>query len=67
VLCAVPRRPDAVRRIVDHVIISGRAWVSVAVLEGREVIRACVTSGMTTTDDITALVSALVQAEDAFD
>jgi aromatic-L-amino-acid decarboxylase len=65
VLCIVPPRPDTVRRIVGHVVASGRAWISLAVFEGREVIRACVTSGMTTKEDISELVTALVAAAEA--
>jgi glutamate/tyrosine decarboxylase-like PLP-dependent enzyme len=62
VLCIVPPQPKAVRQIVNRVVASGKAWVSVAVLEGHEVVRACVTSGMTTADDVIALVVALEQA-----
>jgi glutamate/tyrosine decarboxylase-like PLP-dependent enzyme len=47
------------RSIVGRVLVSGRAWVAVAKFEGRDVIRACVTSGETTPDDITELVNAL--------
>jgi glutamate/tyrosine decarboxylase-like PLP-dependent enzyme len=64
VLCIVPPKPKAVRQIVNHVVASGNAWVSVAVFEGREVIRACVTSGMTTAEDISGLVVALERAAD---
>jgi glutamate/tyrosine decarboxylase-like PLP-dependent enzyme len=61
VLCFVParQRDGEVRAIVGRVLKSGRAWVSVAVFEGREVIRACVTHGGTGRDDIDALVDAL--------
>jgi hypothetical protein len=64
VLCVVPPGVKTVRQIVNHVVASGSAWVSVAVLEGREVIRACVTSGMTTVQDIFDLVAALERAAD---
>lgn len=64
VLCLVPRKPHAVRPIVKHVLASGRAWVSVAEFEGRDVIRVCVTSGLTTADDIYDLRTALTQAEE---
>jgi glutamate/tyrosine decarboxylase-like PLP-dependent enzyme len=64
VLCLVPRKPHAVRPIVKHVLASGQAWVSVAEFEGRDVIRVCVTSGLTTADDIYVLRTALTQAED---
>jgi len=60
VLCVEP--PPGLgdpRSIVGRVLASGRAWVAAAKFEGREVIRACVTSGETTPDDVTGLVSAL--------
>jgi glutamate/tyrosine decarboxylase-like PLP-dependent enzyme len=60
VLCIEPRPGcGEVRSIVSRVLASGRAWVSVATFEGREIIRACVTHGKTTPDDITELVDAL--------
>lgn len=60
VLCVEP--PAALgdaRSIVNRVLASGRAWVAAAKFEGRDVIRACVTSGETTPEDVTELVSAL--------
>ena len=51
-----------VRAIVGRVLASGRAWISAAIFEGREVIRACVTHGRTTPGDITAVVDALQDA-----
>ena len=60
VLCVEPPRGSAdVKSIVGRVLASGRAWVSVADFEGRPVIRACVTHGETTPDDVMALVEAL--------
>ena len=60
VLCIEPPPGlGEVRSIVSRVVASGRAWVSVATFERREVIRACVTHGQTTPDDITELVNAL--------
>jgi hypothetical protein len=47
------------RSIVEKILSSGRVWVAGATFEGREVIRACVTHGETTPDDITELVNAL--------
>ncbi len=66
VLCIEPPpgSPD-VRSIVSRILFSGRAWVSVALFEGREVVRACVTHGETTSDDITELVNALQEARDS--
>lgn len=51
-----------VRSIVSRVLASGRNWVSTAKFEGRDIIRACITNGETTPDDITDLVSALQAA-----
>ena len=64
VLCFVParQRDGEVRAIVGRVLASGRAWISAAVFEGREVIRACVTHGGTGRDDINALIDALEAA-----
>jgi hypothetical protein len=47
------------RTIVGRVLASGQAWVSVAQFEGRPVIRACVTHGETTPEDVAVLVEAL--------
>jgi glutamate/tyrosine decarboxylase-like PLP-dependent enzyme len=60
VLCIQPphRFGDA-RSIVGRIISAGRVWVAAATFEGREIIRACVTHGETTRDDITELVNAL--------
>jgi glutamate/tyrosine decarboxylase-like PLP-dependent enzyme len=65
VVCVVPSKPVGIREIVDHVLGSGQAWVSLAHFEGREVIRACVTSGLTTAKDVSVLVSALIDAANA--
>jgi len=51
-----------VRPIVGRLLASGRAWVSAALFEGREIIRACVTHGETTPEDITELVRVLEAA-----
>jgi glutamate/tyrosine decarboxylase-like PLP-dependent enzyme len=60
VLCTEPPpRHGDVRSIVSQVLASGRSWISVAMFEGREVIRACVTHGETTPDDIMELVRVL--------
>jgi glutamate/tyrosine decarboxylase-like PLP-dependent enzyme len=63
VLCIEPP-PGAIdaRAIVGRVLGSGRAWISVATFEGRQVIRACVTHGETTQDDVMELVDALETA-----
>jgi glutamate/tyrosine decarboxylase-like PLP-dependent enzyme len=64
VLCFAPPRHNGgeVRPIVSRVLASGRAWISAAVFEGREVVRACVTHGATGRDDIIELVEALETA-----
>lgn len=66
ILCLEPpasSRP--VRDIVQRVLESGSAWVSVAQFEGRDVIRACVTHGETSPDDIEAVAALLEQARTA--
>ena len=62
VLCVVPPRPGSARSIVNHVLASGAAWLSVVETERREVVRMCVTSGMTTAEDISDLTTALLRA-----
>ncbi|HUJ99421.1 MAG TPA: pyridoxal-dependent decarboxylase [Stellaceae bacterium] len=60
VLCIEPPGgAGAVQAIVRRVVASGRAWVSEAEFEGRPIIRACVTHGRTTPEDVAALVDAL--------
>ena len=63
VLCLQPPPGSGdVRSIVARVLASGRAWVAVASFEGSDVIRACVTHGETTEDDIGELVKTLLDA-----
>lgn len=63
VLCVQPPPGfDDARSIVRRILASGRVWVAAATFEGREVIRACVTHGETTPDDVTELVDALQAA-----
>jgi aromatic-L-amino-acid decarboxylase len=63
VVCAEPPPGSAdIRTVVGRVINSGRAWVSVADFEGRSVVRACVTHGETSADDVAVLVEALDRA-----
>jgi glutamate/tyrosine decarboxylase-like PLP-dependent enzyme len=63
VVCAEPPAgsPEP-RTIVGRVLASGVAWVSATEFEGRPVVRACVTHGETTPDDVAILVSALDEA-----
>jgi glutamate/tyrosine decarboxylase-like PLP-dependent enzyme len=63
VLCIKP--PPGVgdvRSIVSRVVASGRAWIAVASFEGSDIIRACVTHGETTEDDVNELVQTLLEA-----
>jgi glutamate/tyrosine decarboxylase-like PLP-dependent enzyme len=63
VLCIQPPpQSDDARSIVRRTLSTGRVWVAMATFEGREVIRACVTHGETTRDDIRELVNALQAA-----
>lgn len=48
--------------MVEHVVDSGRAWISVTRIAGRPVIRVCVTSYLTETRHIDELVELLEQA-----
>ncbi|HZV20200.1 MAG TPA: pyridoxal-dependent decarboxylase [Hyphomicrobiales bacterium] len=59
VVCALPPGGRDVRPIVGRVLKSGRAWVSAALFEGHEVVRACVTHGESTAQDVAALVDSL--------
>jgi aromatic-L-amino-acid/L-tryptophan decarboxylase len=60
-VCFAPtgRDDDRVRAIEAGVVASGAAWISTVRLEGRPVLRACITSFETTADDVDALVAAL--------
>jgi glutamate/tyrosine decarboxylase-like PLP-dependent enzyme len=60
VLSAVP--PAALgdaRTVVERVLKSGRAWVSLARFEERDVVRICVTHGETSDEDLSILIQAL--------
>jgi glutamate/tyrosine decarboxylase-like PLP-dependent enzyme len=60
VLCVEPPAGlGEVQSIVSRLLASGRAWVAATKFEGRDVIRACVTSGEATPEDVTELVEAL--------
>jgi len=63
VLCVLPPAGSPpLRDIVRKVLASGRAWVAVAKLEGREVVRICATHGEISVADIDELVAALEAA-----
>jgi len=51
-----------VRSIVERVVASGKAWISVAKLEGSDIVRVCATHGETTIEDIHHLAEALCRA-----
>jgi glutamate/tyrosine decarboxylase-like PLP-dependent enzyme len=60
VICFLPPPGfPPVQQIVAEVLRSGVAWLSVATFENQKVIRACVTHGETSADDIRQVVSAL--------
>jgi glutamate/tyrosine decarboxylase-like PLP-dependent enzyme len=63
VLSAVP--PPALGTpgtVVQRVLASGRAWVSLARFEERDVVRICVTHGETSDEDLSILLEALTRA-----
>ena len=63
VLCLEPPAGFTdIRGIAGRVVASGRAWVSATMFEGRDVLRACVTHGETTADDILEVANALQDA-----
>ncbi|HVS78019.1 MAG TPA: pyridoxal-dependent decarboxylase, partial [Steroidobacteraceae bacterium] len=63
VLCVLPPAGSPpIRDIVRQVLASNHAWVAVAKLEGRDVVRICATHGETTIADIDELVAALEDA-----
>ncbi len=57
-----PPGSPPVQQIVAAVLRSGAAWLSVAKFEHMAVIRACVTHGETSLDDIEQVVTALETA-----
>jgi glutamate/tyrosine decarboxylase-like PLP-dependent enzyme len=60
-----PAGSGPVADIVKRVLATGAAWISSADFEGRPVIRACITHGETTADDVTGLIDALESARAA--
>ena len=60
VVCLEPPAGSAqVETIAERVVRSGCAWVSCARFEGRSVLRACITHGETSSNDVAALASVL--------
>jgi len=63
VVCAEPPTGSSdIPAIVQRVLASGKAWVSAATFETRPVVRACVTHGETSHEDVSTLVEALEAA-----
>ena len=63
---ADPADRSHIDRIVKHVVSSGRAWISSAVLsDGTACIRACITNFETSTADLIELADALDEARQA--
>ena len=63
VLCVEPPPGGGeVAGIVKRVLASGAAWISLAMFEGRPLVRICVTHGQTTPEDVAQLVEALDRA-----
>jgi glutamate/tyrosine decarboxylase-like PLP-dependent enzyme len=63
VVCAEPPPGSAdTQTIVQRVLASGRAWISATTFETRPVVRACITHGETTPEDVAMLVEALETA-----
>ncbi len=60
VICLEPPTGSAdPSAIAERVVRSGSAWVSSAHFEGRSVLRACITHGETSSDDVIALADVL--------
>jgi len=60
VLCFRPAEGSGqVKSIVNRVLATGRAWVAAAMFEGDSVIRACISHGETSPEDVSALVQVL--------
>ena len=68
--CLLPPNTDDASRqgrvtdIVTRVVEGGDAWVSVAIFEGKPVVRVCITNGTTTEDDIDRLAAELIRVSE---
>lgn len=63
VLCVEPPAGSpSVRSIVAAVLATGKAWVSAACFEGRDVVRICISNGQTNSADVKALADLLISA-----
>lgn len=60
VLCVVPPSPcQPIKKIVEAILASGEAWIAAATFEKKEVIRICISNGLTQIGDIEALTELL--------
>jgi aromatic-L-amino-acid decarboxylase len=63
VTCAIPPSGSPPpRALVDRLLETGRAWISVATFEGRDIVRICITHGMTSSADVMQLADDLEAA-----
>jgi 7-keto-8-aminopelargonate synthetase-like enzyme len=60
-----PAELGDVRDLVRRVVASGRAWVAPTTVEGRDVVRICVTHGETTMEDVNILIAVLNERVEA--
>jgi glutamate/tyrosine decarboxylase-like PLP-dependent enzyme len=61
VACLVPpQSAPPVEELVNRIVASGDAWVSLTKFEGRSVLRVCATNGRTTAADIDRLAAQLI-------
>jgi len=71
VVCVTdPERPDDVahhQRMVDAIVSSGRAWVSITRVRGMPAIRSCITSHRTTEQHVERLAALLDAARQGAD
>jgi hypothetical protein len=56
-----PEGPGAVPEVVNRILGSGEAWISLATFERKPCVRICITNGRTDLADIDALLEMLCQ------
>jgi glutamate/tyrosine decarboxylase-like PLP-dependent enzyme len=60
VICAIPPSGSPPpRTVVEKILGTGRAWISVATFEGQDVVRICITHGTTSPADVMQLADTL--------
>jgi glutamate/tyrosine decarboxylase-like PLP-dependent enzyme len=59
VVCFRDRAPRDLSAIVERVLASGRAWISMTTLAGAPALRACISNFRPSSDDVTALIAEL--------